>query len=52
MRKVTHRTKSNGGGGKTNEATIPGVRLMNSISIVIAKLLKNIVNFLIVLQDH
>lgn len=45
----TYWAKSNSRGSQSYQTAIPGVRLVNGIGILIAKLLKNVVDTLIVL---
>ena len=48
---ATHRSKSNSRGSQTYQATVSGMRLMNSICIVIAKLVDDGLDLCIILRD-
>jgi hypothetical protein len=43
----TYWTECNGGGGKAYEAAISGMRLVNSVGIVIAELVEDLLNLLL-----
>jgi hypothetical protein len=50
-KEATHRSKSNSRGSQTYQATVSGMRLMDSICIVIAELVDDGLDLSIVLRD-